>query len=242
MFARVTPFLLFAAFLLLLLVTLSAPIIDAIYLFRLAIDTGTSFPGSGATGAVRFGVFGYCVSDVQASILGIGVDRDARCSSTRLGYTIDETVARVLRAEDIRDLVSRTTTAAFVLNPIATGLTFFAFVVSLFMLRRDTAFSQSRFGSTTVKTTRTSRIASFVTFALGLLAALAATTAFLINVVIVAVVRNRLSDATDSVTLNWGNAVWMTLGAAVALWIAVIGAIWGVCCGGRRRKHVNGTY
>lgn len=66
MFAKITPFLLFAAFVLLLLVTLSAPIIDVIYLFRLGVDT-SSLPGSDASAQVQFGVFGYCVSQVAGS-------------------------------------------------------------------------------------------------------------------------------------------------------------------------------
>lgn len=238
MFARVTPFLLFAAFLLLLLVTLSAPIIDVIYLFRLGVDT-SSLPGSDATARVHFGVFGYCIARVQGSVIGVEVNRDARCSKPRLGYTMDSTVARVLRADDISDLVSRGLTAAFVLNPIATGLTFIAFLMSLLMLRRSVAYG--RHGST-VKTTSVSRIASFLTFGLGLLAALAATAAFVINIVIVAIVRNRLRVSSDGLNFYWGNGIWMTLGAVVALWIAVIGAMWGVCCGGRSRKTANGVY
>lgn len=238
MLARLTPFVLFASWVLLLLVTLSAPIIEPIYLFRLAAESGSSL-GS-ASGAVQFGVFGYCVTDVQVSVLGFGGDRDGECSRRRLGYRIDSTVATVLRADDINDSISRATTAAFVLNPIAAGLAFLAFLASLFMLRKGTAHD-GRHDHATVATTRTSRLASFFTFGLGLLAALAATVAFLIDIIAVVIIRNHIRDRTDSVSLHWGNAVWMALGAAVALWIAVIGAMWGVCCGGRSRKTTS-TY
>jgi hypothetical protein len=64
-FTNLAPFLLFSAFVLLLLVTLSAPIIDPIYLFRLSADVGGS--SAGGSGSVQFGVFGYCVSAIEAS-------------------------------------------------------------------------------------------------------------------------------------------------------------------------------
>lgn len=64
MLAAITPFLLLAAFLLLLLVTLSVPIIKAIYLFKLTAKvSGILDSGAGAT--ARFGVWGYCVSNAH---------------------------------------------------------------------------------------------------------------------------------------------------------------------------------
>ena len=67
MFWVITPFLTFVAFLLLLLVSLSVPIIHSIYLFRLTAHAATSFLDASATGAVRFGVWGYCISTVDLS-------------------------------------------------------------------------------------------------------------------------------------------------------------------------------
>jgi hypothetical protein len=59
--ATLAPFLLFAAFVLLLLVSLSAPIIDSIYLFRLSATT------AGAQSNVNFGVWGYCAGAVKTA-------------------------------------------------------------------------------------------------------------------------------------------------------------------------------
>lgn len=186
---------------------------------------------SRARASVQFGVFGYCIPAVELFILGSNRSQGGRCSPAKLGYQFDSTVANVLQADRITDVISRTTTAAFVINPIATGLTFLAFLVSLFMLRQ--APSRTGHGP--------SRWASFFTFGIGILAALLTTVAFLINVIVVAIVRHKLQNTLgDSVTLSFGNAVWMTLGASVALWIANFGAIWGVICG-RRRKHAE-TY
>jgi hypothetical protein len=65
LFATITPFLLFTAFLLLLLITLSAPIVRSIYLFKIASNIEIDWLATNATGTVRFGVFGYCVSPVH---------------------------------------------------------------------------------------------------------------------------------------------------------------------------------
>ena len=65
--AAITPFLIFAAFLLLLLVTLSVPIIKTIYLLRLTAYASTSFLNASADAVARFGVWGYCISSVDVS-------------------------------------------------------------------------------------------------------------------------------------------------------------------------------
>ncbi|TFK42679.1 actin cortical patch SUR7/pH-response regulator pali [Crucibulum laeve] len=229
MFAAIAPLLIFIAFILLLLVSLSAPIIKSIFLFRLAANVSSGLLNSNANGKVNFGVWGYCVSAIQVSVAGFDRSRGAQCSGTHLGYTIDETIASVLNADDIRNVLSRTTTAALVIHPIACGLTFLTFIISLFILRRGS--------------NGTSRLPSLLTLGVGLTAALLTTVVFLIDVIFVAVVRHRVRDASDgNLTLTWGNAVWMTLGATVALWLAMVGACAGVCaCGGRNRRKAE-TY
>ncbi|KAJ8078663.1 hypothetical protein PM082_012946 [Marasmius tenuissimus] len=208
------PALIFIAFLLLLLVSLSLPIIKTIYLFSLSTSATSSVFRSGASAAVRFGVWGYCTSSVSVSVLGFDHNTAAKCSDRQLGYAFDSTVADVLQ----------TTTAALVLHPIACGLTFLSLLVSLFMLRRGS--------------NGTSRLPSLLTLGIGILTALLTTVVFLIDVIFVAVVRGRINDRTDgAISLDYGNAVWMVLGAAIALWIAMFGACGGVCgCGRRSRK------
>jgi hypothetical protein len=68
MFVFATPLLVFVAFLLLLLVTLSVPIIHTIYLFKLAADASVNnFIQASAHTTVRFGVWGYCTSGLDVS-------------------------------------------------------------------------------------------------------------------------------------------------------------------------------
>ncbi|KAF8163212.1 actin cortical patch SUR7/pH-response regulator pali [Crassisporium funariophilum] len=225
MIAALAPLLVFAAFVLLLLVSLSTPIIHVIYLFRLTANVGSST--SGANGSVNFGVWGYCVSTIRVAVVGINRNKNGQCSPARLGYTFDSTVANALNADEIENSISRTVTAALVLHPIACGLTFLTLLISLFILRRGS--------------NGTSRLPSLLTLGIGSLAAILTTAVFLIDVIAVAIVRKRVRDASDGdLDLVWGNGVWMTLGAAVALWLAMLGACCGICgCGGRRHRKTT---
>jgi len=219
----ITPSLLFVAFLLLLLVTLSVPIIKTIYLFNLSANVSTVLES--ASGSVKFGVFGYCTSGIDVGGIISDSVTPAECSKAHLGYTFDSTVASALHLDsnELVNIISKTTTAALVLHPIACALTFVTFLVSLFMLRRGT--------------NGTARLPSLLTLGFGMLATLLTTIVFLIDVILVAVVRKHVKNDTDGdITLNWGNAVWMALGATIALWLAMLGACGGVCAWGSRNR------
>ncbi|KAF8902043.1 hypothetical protein CPB84DRAFT_1814993 [Gymnopilus junonius] len=186
------PVLLFIAFLLLLLVSLSVPIIRTVYLFKLSANATSSLLRGGVTGTVKFGLWGYCTSAVDVS-----------------------------HATEVQNLISRTTTAALVLHPIACGLTFLTLLTSLFILRRGS--------------NGTSRSPSLLTVVLGNLAAFFTTLVFLIDLIFVAVARKHVHNATHGeLDLVWGNSVWMTLGATLSLWFSMIGACYGVFACGRR--------
>lgn len=64
--AAITPVLLLAAFILLLLDTLSAPIIKSIYLFKLIGHVAGPL-GSSANANAKFGIWGYCFSGVKVA-------------------------------------------------------------------------------------------------------------------------------------------------------------------------------
>ena len=63
-----TFFILLAAFVLLLFVSLSIPIIKSIYLLQLSanVKEGISIVSATVTAQVRFGVWGYCISPTDA--------------------------------------------------------------------------------------------------------------------------------------------------------------------------------
>ena len=114
-----------------------------------------------------------------------------------------------------------------ILHTAACIFTFAALVISLLLLRRR-------------RTDGSARVPSALLLGIGIFTALLTTLVFLIDVILVAVVRQRLNNASDGrLTLNWGNAVcyphlvflpdlfphtlvqvWMSLGATIALWAA----------------------
>ncbi|KAI0341731.1 pali-domain-containing protein [Trametopsis cervina] len=224
MFVFATPFLVFVAFLLLLLVTLSVPIIHSIYLFRLGVNVSVGVLQASATTAVKFGVWGYCSSGLDVSALGFDHDQAATCSSPHLGYNFDSNVQSALRQTGFDpNAISKGLTAVLVLHPITCGFAFLFLLASLYALSRRTVGLR--------------RGLSCCVVLLGLLTALLSTVIFLIDVILVAVVRSRIKKDTDGiVSLGWGNAVWMTLGATVALWLALVSACLDVFRGHRKRS------
>ena len=76
----------------------------------------------------------------------------------------------------------------------AAGLTFLTLLMSLFIVLR--------------RSNGPSRLPSFITLSIGSLAAFLTTVIFLIDVILVAVIRKRVRKATDGdIDLVWGNAV-----------------------------------
>jgi hypothetical protein len=61
-----TLILLSVAFLLLLLISLSVPIIKSIYLFKLVAHV-SGILNSSVNGNVKYGVWGYCISPIDVS-------------------------------------------------------------------------------------------------------------------------------------------------------------------------------
>ncbi|KAJ7172579.1 pali-domain-containing protein [Mycena filopes] len=224
--ALLSPMCLAIAFLLLLLATLSVPITHTIFLFRLTASAKSGLFDSSVGASVVFGVWGYCTSGADVSILGIDHDTAGKCSKPHLGYTFDDTVAEVLHVSGLEKAISRTLTAALALHPVVVALTFVTLLISLFMLRRGS--------------NGTSRLPSLLALVLGLITAILTTIIFLIDVILVAEVHKHLRADTDNVlNLNWGNAVWLTLTAVILLWIANVGSCAGVCGGNRRRATAD---
>ncbi|KAI0695934.1 pali-domain-containing protein [Cytidiella melzeri] len=223
MFVFTTPLLVFVAFLLLLLVTLSVPIIHTIYLFKLAANVSASLIQASASTTVKFGVWGYCTSGLDISALGISDNQPALCSSPRLGYNFDATVQAALKQSGFDpNAISKGLTAVLVLHPITCVIAFIFFLATVFHLARRHSFIK--------------RGVSCCIIFLGLATALLSTLIFLIDVILVAIVRSHIKKDTDGiVSLTWGNAVWMTLAATILLWLALVSACLGVFRGQRQR-------
>ncbi|CAE6414300.1 unnamed protein product [Rhizoctonia solani] len=218
----IVPFLVFAGFLLLLLVSLSIPIIKTISVLNIAANLRAGFTNSGISGGVKFGLWGYCVSEISASVIGINRSQPGYCSRTRLGYDIDNQLLELLGLDNLNDILSRGLTLVLVLHPIACGLAFLALLFALMLLCRPV------------------RLASAMALVFSVLAAIVATVAFAIDVALTTIAKNKVGDATDgNLKVTYGAVPWMTLGAMVALWAATVGACCGIFVGGRRRREAE---
>ena len=108
--------------------------------------------------------------------------------------------------DGLTHVVSKALTVALVLHPVACALAFTSLVVTLFALFRRRRYSQV-YGT---ERDGRSRFTSIITFAIILPAALLATVVFIIDIVSVAIARNKLRDALNdspSVDLTWDSAV-----------------------------------
>ncbi|KAG8861162.1 hypothetical protein FRB96_003112 [Tulasnella sp. 330] len=230
------PFFFFVAMILLLLVTLSTPIIKSIWLFDIVADANI---GSGVIGigtelasikdTVKFGIFGWCSAALNAKVLTFTVNEPAVCSPRHLGFTVSPELESLLSAVDVDSLVhtiQKGLSVVLVLHPVACGITFLAFFFSILAV-----------------ILRHTRIWDLFATITGILAAVLSTLVFIIDIVFVAIAKSRLHKDTEGVaTVNWGNAVWLTLVAAILTWFACVAACCGVIRGRRARKAETTRY
>ncbi|KAG9228654.1 SUR7/PalI family-domain-containing protein [Amylocarpus encephaloides] len=111
-------FLLFCGTILLLITTISSPVVDRISIMNVSLGNGTSDHDS----SVRFGTFGYCLLDAA--------DGNRYCTGKHIGYN----PAEFLEAADSTDFngaqvnTAKALTRVMVLHPIACVLAFIAFL------------------------------------------------------------------------------------------------------------------
>ncbi|KAJ7780612.1 actin cortical patch SUR7/pH-response regulator pali [Mycena maculata] len=206
--------LLFTAFLLSLLVGLSLPIIKPIYLLSFYSTRTGQVPTSVAT-ELRFGVWGVCATSVldPPTIF----TNDGECFGPMLGYTIPEDIIALTDiSSDIIDDVENVLLVLLVLHPVAAGLSFFTAISSLFLA---------------------SHPLSILSLVLSIITALVTTVVFAVDLALVIVAKSKVTtiDSLDF-AIQWGNAPWMGLTAALLTWLAVIALSARACyCFGVRR-------
>jgi len=221
-----SPFFFFSAFLLLLLVTLSTPILKTVYLFAIeaSVSLGSGLLSASVKDTVKFGIFGWCSTALTAEVLTKSITEPAQCSKRQLGFTVTPELHALLSTinqNDLVDVIQKALSVVLVLHPVVCGLAFLAFFFSIIaILRRHTRFWDL--------------LATIV----GVFAAVLTTLVFIIDIVFVSIARSKLHHSTSGdATVAWGNAVWMTLAAAICTWIACVGACWGVVRGRKERSR-----
>ncbi|GAA5927474.1 uncharacterized protein JCM15063_005911 [Sporobolomyces koalae] len=168
----------FTATVLLVLVSVSTPLLKSIYFLEATLATG------GYSGTVRLGAWGYCVGDT--------------CTSPKFGYSLN--IAELLdingRLSGFSNSVLKWITYLMVLHPIAAIFGVISVIFGLLAHMRNFAGT----GLTTC-------FASFAaTFSL---------LAFVFDIVVFVIAKQRINSSSVGGNASLGPAVWMTLAAMV---------------------------
>jgi hypothetical protein len=214
--------LLFTAFLLFLLVSLSLPIIKPIYLFSVKSAT-TRTEDLSLAQELRFGVWGVCA--VSALAQPSLINNRAQCIGPTLDFTVPPSIADLVGVPPtVLSAVSSALFVVLVLHPIVTGLSFLNFITAWFVSSH-----------------------AFAIFALvvSIVNALAGTVTLAIDLAIVLVARAQLEELNNlDFELVIGNGLWMMVAALACIWIAVIviSSRACLCFGHSRRTHSSSSF
>ncbi|KAF8891853.1 hypothetical protein BD779DRAFT_1670797 [Infundibulicybe gibba] len=206
--------LLLTAFILLLLVSISLPILKPVYILAFK-STATGQPATSIATELRFGVWGVCASSTlnQPTFF----TNNGLCFGPKLGYDVPDYISSLVGiSPTLITAIQKGLLAILVLHPIAAGLSFLAMISSLFLASHTLAIN------TLIMSILTGIISSIV---------------FAIDLALVIIARNKLKDlANFRFTVEWGNAVWMILAAVALTWLAIIfiSARVCYCCGVRK--------
>ncbi|KAJ7147467.1 actin cortical patch SUR7/pH-response regulator pali [Mycena crocata] len=206
----------FTAFLLSLLVGLSLPIIKPIYLLRFySVRTGQ--PATSIATELRFGIWGVCASSAlnQPTFF----TNTGKCFGPMLGYEVpNEIISLTGISSELVQAVLKGLLVILILHPIAAGLSFLTLISSLFLASHGL---------------------SILALVLSLITALVTSVVFAVDLALVIVAKSRVKQInTLQFAIQWGNAPWMGLTAAILTWLAVITLSARACyCFGVRKHH-----
>jgi len=123
-FHHVGTFLLFASAILLLITTISSPVINDISMLKVTLSNSSSLRHS----SITFGTFGYCVLDVAPA----QTDQDS-CTGSHVGYNPALEIAKADHTtfNSAQTDTSKALTRVMILHPIVCGMAFIAFLLAL---------------------------------------------------------------------------------------------------------------
>jgi len=209
-FHHVGTFLLFCAGVLLLITTISAPVVHDIGILKVTLTNQTN----GHNSSVSFGTFGHCIDDVAST----GNGPDYYCTSKHVGYKpaiIMNEIDGTSFSNAAKDTVDHLTDV-MILHPIACGLAFIAFLTAL--------------GAGMIGGLFASLIAA-VTWLITLVV-------MVIDFVLFGIVKNHVNkDGTGSKAV-YSVGMWTCLAAMVCLFFATF-IVFFSCCSARRHNRDN---
>ncbi|KAG9248982.1 SUR7/PalI family-domain-containing protein [Calycina marina] len=201
-------FLLFASAILLLITTISSPVVNDISLLKVDLQNSSS---------ITFGTFGYCVRDV-VSDSGNENSKSDYCTGKHIGYNpaglmenVDNTDFNTASTETTKVL-----TRVMVLHPICCGLAFIAFLLAL-----GAGICGGLLASLTAALTWALTLVVLVT-----------------DFVFFGILKSHINDTDDDQAgshASFGIGIWTLLAATILLFFASI-IVFLACCSARRHK------
>jgi len=202
----------FIAAILLLITSISAPVIADIGILKVTLSNKTDLRNS----AVTFGTFGHCVLDVPP----VTSDQDY-CSKKAIGYK-----PAVIMSEADGTSFSRVGTAtadgltnAFVLHPVAAGLAFIAGLCAI----------GGWFGS--LVATLIAIVAWIITLAV-----------MVIDFVVFGVIKNHVNKDGSGSHAFYSVGMWTTLAAMILLFFGAIIVFFTCCTGRKDRSRTTSRH
>jgi len=224
-FHHVGTFFLFAAAILLLITTISAPVVNDISMVKVTLRNSSSIRHS----SISFGTFGYCALDVK----GPKDDQDW-CTKTQIGYNPALEVARADGTDfnTASENTSKALTRVMILHPILCGMAFIAFLLAL---------------GSGICGALLAALVSALTWALSIVVLATDFTLW-------GIIRNHVNNhrKTSGSSARFGAAIWTLLAAMILLFFATFIVLF-TCFSARRHKrnarvskhgeagYVNGT-
>jgi len=198
---------LFGSAVLLLITTISAPVVNDIGILKVTLVNQTNFRHS----SVTFGSFGHCVLDVAP----VTTDQDY-CSKKSIGYKPAEIMSQVDGTHFSRVGTDTTDalTNAFVLHPIACGLAFIAALCSI--------------GGV---------IGGLVGSIVAVIAWVITLVVMVIDFVVFGVIKNHVNSDGSGSHAVYSVGMWTCLAAMVLLFIGAIIVFFTCCTARRRGDH-----
>ncbi|RFU28750.1 hypothetical protein B7463_g7599, partial [Scytalidium lignicola] len=200
-------FLIFSAAVLLLITSISSPVINDIGLMKVTLTNSSDFHRS----SVTFGTYGYCILNAAPART-----KQDFCTGAHIGYNpaaimsgIDHTTFSTASTDSAKAL-----TRVMVLHPVACGLAFIAFFIAL---------------SSGVVGSMLASFLSAITFIVTIVA-------MACDFALFGIIKNHVNKDGSGSHASYSIAIWTILAAMVALFFATFLVLFS-CCARRRERR-----
>ncbi|KAH8801719.1 SUR7/PalI family-domain-containing protein [Xylogone sp. PMI_703] len=203
-------FLLLAAAVLLLITSISAPVVNDFALLKVKLTNSSDFHRS----QISFGSYGYCILNAAPA----NTQQDW-CTGSHIGYNPAATINGIDQdnfSDATRDSV-RALTRVMVLHPIACGLAWIAFFIAL---------GSGIFGSVIAA------LLSALTFIVSVVV-------MACDFALFGIIKHHVNNNGNGAHAYYSVAIWTVMAATIALFIATFMVLLGCCARRRERRNAR---